>query len=214
MQRILLLPLVLISFLVVLPGAGAQDLLQKKTYWFGTHPARTNVTFVSEADLETIHGISHEIHGSIQVDEKGTTATGALRVPVTSMHTGIELRDHHLQSDRWLDAAKYPDIRLDDIEAHQGKEPRAWTFKAKLTIKGVSRNLATDAKVRAIPDDVGKILGKGSWVRVRASFPVTLSDFGIAIPQIVGAKVSRTWQVAVDLYGTTVKPETKHEEAK
>ena len=64
----------------------------------------------------------------------------------------------------------------------------------------------TTARIRAIPSKVAKALGAGSWVRVRTDFPVTLSDFGISIPQRVGAKVGKTWAVGVDLYGTTARP--------
>ena len=69
-QRSLTLPLFLTvaisaAFLVpTLAQAQPASELAGKTYHFGTHPARTNITFVSEADLETIHGVTNTVGGS------------------------------------------------------------------------------------------------------------------------------------------------------
>ena len=184
----------------------AQDLLKQKTYHFGTHPARTNITFISEADLETIHGISHAMGGSITVDASGKKASGKLRVGVAALRTGIAKRDEHLRSDVWLDARKHPYIRLEVVSAVEGADGKTWDMRARITIKGVTKAFKTKAKVRAIPAKLGARLGNGSWVRVRAKFDVTLSDFGIQIPQMVGAKVNKVWAVGVDIYGTTAAP--------
>lgn len=187
-------------------AASAQDLLKQKTYYFGTHPARTNVTFVSEADLETIHGVSHAMAGSITVDASGKKASGSLRVGVGALRTGIAKRDEHLRSDAWLDARKYPYIRLQVVSAVEGTDGKTWAMTARITIKGVTKAMTSKAKVRAIPAKLGQSLGAGSWVRVRTKFVVKLADFNIKVPQMVGSKVSQTWDIGVDVYGTTAAP--------
>ncbi len=184
----------------------AQPQLKNKTYHFGTHPARTNITFVSEADLETIHGYTNKVQGSIKVDANGTKASGTLRVGVGSLKTGIDLRDEHLRSDQWLDAKRYPYVQLQLVSATETQDPRKWSYVANLTIKGVTRQIKGTARISAIPDRLGKSLGGGSWVRVRTKFDVKITDYGVKIPQQVGPKVSDTWSVGIDLYGTTAAP--------
>jgi len=192
-----------------LSGSVDAQSLKGSTYYFGTHPARTTITFVSEADLETIHGVTNTVGGSMKLDKTGKHASGDLRVGVKSLKTGIPLRDEHLRSANWLDVRKHPYIRLAVVSADMQPDGKSWKFKARITIKGVTKNIETTADVRVFPERIGKALGAGSWLRVRTSFAVRLSDFGIQIPQMVGAKVSKTWQVGVDLYGTTAAPKKR-----
>lgn len=196
--------------LTVPASANAQPGLKGKTYYFGTHAARTNITFVSEADIETIHGVSHAAKGSLAVDTKGTTVSGTLSIPVASLKTGIALRDEHLRSDAWLHAKKYPWIRLQIISATENKaNPKLWNYTANLTIKNITKRISGTTKVSAIPDRFSAALGGGSWVRVRASFNIRLKDYGIVVPQRIGAKVNTTWKVGIDMYGTTAAPTRK-----
>lgn len=207
-----LLPRVLaLASLLALVGVHAASLeaaerLKGKTYHFGTHPARTNISFVSDADLETIHGTTNVLSGSIAVDAAGTSATGSLTIPVKSLKTQIDARDEHLRGKDWLDEPNHPSITMTLKEAKEGPDGRTWTIKADLTIKGVKRAIETKARVIAFDPAQTRGLGAGEWVRVRTRFDVKLSDHGIQIPQQVGAKVSNTWSLGVDIYGTTVKP--------
>ena len=211
-RRFVILSVAISSALVMLAASGAQaaERLKGKTYHFGTHAARTNIAFVSEADLETIHGRTNKITGSVSVDATGKKATGALRVAVGDLRTGIDKRDQHLRSPQWLDAARYPSINLQITSAVQGQNERSWSFTGKLTIKGQTREVKAKASVIAFDPNLTKeTLGAGEWVRVRARLDVKLSDFGVKIPQLVGSKVNDTWNLRIDLYGTTVKPTTQ-----
>lgn len=201
-----LLVLLLIAAGLTPTSADAADALKARTYYFGTHDARTTITFVSEAALETIHGITNKISGEIKTDKTGTRASGQIRAGVAALKTGIALRDEHLRSDQWLDAKKFPWITLRLVSAVEGKDKKTWDYSADVTIKGTTKRITGKAKIVAIPDRIGKQLGAGSWVRVRTQFDVKLSDFGVTIPQKIGAKVSETWKIGVELYGTTVNP--------
>ncbi len=203
--------LMALAGLTLAPGnVGAGEALKAKKFHFGTHPARTNITFVSEADIETIHGVGHEMSGVLTVDAQGKSVTGSLSIPVASLRTGIALRDEHLRSDAWLDEKKFPSIGLRLVSATENKKnPKIWDYAADLTIKGVTKRIRGTTRVSAIPDRFSASLGGGSWVRVRAAFDVVLGDFGIVVPQTVGAKVSTTWKIGIDLYGTTSAPKPK-----
>jgi polyisoprenoid-binding protein YceI len=187
----------------------------KATYTFGTYEARTNVTFVSEADLETIHGVTHKVSGSVTYDPATGDATGRLVAPVKELRTGIELRDAHLRGEQggvWLEAAKHPEIvfELTKTTPVAGTKDQ-FDYQGRLTIHGVTKDWKGRATIRFIPASVAgpAKLGAGDWARVKTSFDVPIRDFGIVIPEGVGPKVSATWRVSIDLYGTTAPPAPK-----
>ncbi|MHC5012311.1 MAG: YceI family protein [Planctomycetota bacterium] len=204
------LTLTALAVALVSSGASAAPAdLAGKTFYFGTHPARTNVSFVSEADLETIHGFTNSISGSIAVAASGASASGQLTIKVAGLKTGIDLRDEHLRGEMWLDAANHPQIQLRLDRATLAADGRTWNYEATLTIKGRSQRITGSGTVRYISEQVAAQarLGPGAWVRVKTRFDVRLSSFGVAIPDGIGPKVSDTWAVSIDLYGTSARPQ-------
>src|SRR5690606_36423630 len=76
--------------------------------------AKSRVMFESSAKLETINGVSDEVRGSVELDPADlSSARATVTVPVTSIRTGIELRDEHLRGEKWLDAERFPEIRFE-----------------------------------------------------------------------------------------------------
>ena len=194
------------------PKAKAQDEKPAAvTYHFGVAPQRTNVTFESETSVETIHGITHTMSGTADLDFAKGEGSADLKVPVKSMDTGIPQRNEHLQTEGWLDEKKFPDIgfkakalkrtKIDDTTKRE-----TWAYEGDITIHGVTRALKGEATVLRIPEESGKRLGEGEWVKVKTQFEAKLSDFDIKVPEIAAAKVSPTWTVTVDIFGTTVMP--------
>ena len=79
------------------------------------------------------------------------------------------------------------DIRLGDVdpETFQGRTAFSGTF----SLHGTQRAISGQAEVRR----------QGDSVRVEASFPVTLADYGIPKPQYLGVGVKEEVQVKVSL---------------
>jgi polyisoprenoid-binding protein YceI len=181
------------------------------SYHFGTHPARTTVTFESETSLETIHGTTRTMSGAADLDfDKGEGGV-ELTVPVKSLDTGIEKRNEHLQTKDWLDAAAFPDIvfkskSLKRTKTDDATKRETWSYEGELTIHGVTKALKGEATVLRIPEEPAKKLGEGDWVKVKTRFDVALADFGVKVPDFAAAKVSPAWTVAIDIFGTTVLP--------
>jgi len=190
-----------------------------KVYHFGDNEKHTNITFTSEAEVETIEGITHSATGRTWIDFENLKGKCNVSVPVDSMRTGIDLRDEHLRSETWLDQKKYADITLtsdgfDLVAKNKDKGVYSAKFKGKLTIHGVTKDLETTAKVVKVAPDQNKTMNGddsgAEWVHVVASFDVTLKDFDIKIPSgPVVAKVSPTWTVKFDCYATTAAPKEK-----
>lgn len=181
-------------------GAQAAD----ATYHFGAANQRTNITFESQTDFETVLGSTNQIAGSITGDAKRGVGSVSIEVPVASLDTGIQMRDEHLRSPMWLDAEKYPTIQFKSVSARKVSGTK-WRIRGMFTMHGVSKELSVDADVRVIPEAAAKAAGleAGDWVRVTAPFTVRLSDFGVKVPEMAAAKVNDTWTVKVVAFANT-----------
>lgn len=159
-----------------------------------------NISFESIKDLEDILGVSRSVSGSATL--KGKSATFDIRVPVASLRTGIDLRDEHMRSEHWLDAARYPHIRFygDSIKE---LGPGKYEVKGNFSMHGVDKPLTVVVDVVAISPEQAKAAGMEAkkWVKVRASFVVRLSDHGIKVPDMALAKVSDEWRINVSIFG-------------
>ena len=117
---------------------------------------------------------------------------GDISVDLASIDTGIGLRNQHLREKyleisrgRGFDQAVLSEIRLDqaDGEGFQGKTG----FAGKLLLHGVSRDVAGTAEIHR----------EGPVTRVEATFPLTLTDFGIEPPEYLGVGVANKLLVKV-----------------
>jgi polyisoprenoid-binding protein YceI len=122
---------------------------------------------------------------------------GDLTVDLSSLDTGIALRNAHLR-DKYLEVGKggefatavLSDVRLDKVEAptFHGQTP----FTGMLLLHGTRKPVSGQADIRF----------EGSDVRVAASFPVRIDDYGIAPPRYLGVGVKSEVQVKVSLLVT------------
>ena len=183
--------------------AFASNAAAGETYYFGTNAARTNISFVGEAELETILGYTNSVSGSIDADGRGE-----LVIAVADLKTGIDMRDEHLRGADWLDASNNPNIvlKLTSLKAN-GKK---YTYKGTLEIKGKSQEISGEAKVKFVDAEKAAkfMIGDGAWVNVKTSFEIKLADYGVNVPDMVASKVSGTWSIDVDLWGTTQAPKS------
>ena len=183
----------------------AQD--EKVTYYFGSSDARTNITFQAKTDIATIAGSTHKVSGRASIDAKAGTHTTHLIVPVASLRTGIVARDRVLRRKDWMDAETYPNLEFKAEKAKETK-PSVWSVDGSFTMHGVTKPLSITVEAREIPAALAKRakLGAGKWIRVRTSFQLKLSDYGIKIPSGSIATVDDVWTVKISIFGTTEKP--------
>ncbi len=188
-------------------AAAASPPAAEATYHFGTAEPRTLVQFESRTSVGTLVGTSRRLRGSATIDFEAGTGRTHLVVPVESMSTGVDGPDKVLKQKDWLDAAAHPTIEF-RAEKASFQKPVTWTIEGKFTMKGVTRDLPATATVRPIPDEIARKanLGAGSWVSVKTTFKVKLSDHGIKVPDTSAATVDDVWTVSVDIFGTTEKP--------
>ena len=117
---------------------------------------------------------------------------GELMVPLADLDTGIELRNQHLR-DNYLEVGKGPEFSHAVLTAVRPTGLAAdapvgkGTFTATLRLHGVERPITGQMEVRRA----------GQALRVRASFPVVLEQFGIAKPRYLGVGVREEVTVQV-----------------
>jgi polyisoprenoid-binding protein YceI len=122
---------------------------------------------------------------------------GSLAVDLRTLDTGIGLRNDHLR-EKYLEIDKgagYDKAVVSDIDL-KGLNPDApegkGSFTGSLTVHGVKKTVTGPVEVKKT----------GSGLRVKASFPVNLSDYNIPEPRYLGVGVKNTVQVEVTFTAT------------
>ena len=136
---------------------------------------------------------STALSGTVTLGASGSPAfEGTFAVDLRTLDTGIGLRNEHLRKN-YLEVDKgtgYDQAVVSEIEL-KGLNPDApegkGSFTGSLTLHGVKKSVAGSVDVRPA----------GGGLRVKASFPVSLSDYGIPEPRYLGIGVRNTVQVEV-----------------
>jgi polyisoprenoid-binding protein YceI len=179
--------------------------------------AKNTASFTSEAPLEQIVGISSELSGYIMFNPCNPKAggSGKLSIPVSSLKTGIPMRDKHLISADWLDASNHPNItfevkklkNLKEVSKKKGSMTYEATVVGDFSLHGKTKSMEVSARFTFLEESgMTKMQapGGGNLLVGRVSFDVALKDFDVPSKQyrkIIGAKVGESVTVAVSFYG-------------
>jgi polyisoprenoid-binding protein YceI len=131
------------------------------------------------------------LSGSVSASPGGSPALdGSVIVDLHTLDSGVSLRNEHMR-EKYLEVDKAPEYGqavLSEINL-KGLSPDApagkGSFTASLALHGVKK--AVTGAVDAHP--------AGGGVRVKASFPINLSDYNISEPRYLGIGVKNTVQV-------------------
>ncbi len=134
------------------------------------------------------------IQGTVTTGAPGAPLGGEISVDLATLDTGIGLRNEHTKNKylevgkgQGFDRAVLSGIRLGDVDPRgfQGKTAFTGTF----LLHGTTNPVSGQATIRR----------EGTSVRVEASFPVSVSAFGIEKPQYLGVGVRDQVTVNVSL---------------
>src|ERR1700691_5948091 len=85
-----------------------------ETFDFKDPKTVNNVVFRTDAPLESINGTATGISGAVTFDPADPSATkGKIVVQAASLRVPNTMMQGHLQSDKWLDVAQYPQITFE-----------------------------------------------------------------------------------------------------
>jgi polyisoprenoid-binding protein YceI len=125
---------------------------------------------------------------------------GEISTDLATIDTGIALRNQHLR-EKYLEVAKgkgFDKAVLSEIQLHDAEgeafEGRT-TFIGTLLLHGVKHPVEGTAEVRR----------EGAGRRVRAEFPLIVTDFGITPPEYLGVGVASKLLVKVQFTATPAR---------
>ena len=152
-------------------------------------------SFTSKAAIVKFTGRTNKVTGTLKIDENNVAkVSGAVTVDVSSLDTGIGLRNEHLQGT--IEAAKYPTatFKLQKLTVPGNKLKAnaitAGTVTGQMTLHGVTRTITAPVELTYLPEQ-DKNYRPGDWVEVNSSFKLKLSDYKIALPApVLGVKVA------------------------
>ncbi len=168
---------------------------------FTVDSGKSQIKFLSEAPAEKIPGTADGAGGEFKVADATAPGgtSGKIIIPVARMKTGNDMRDKHLQSAEWLNAAANPNITFDierveitkvDGNRASGKAHGKFTLNGKSVAKDMTIDIAYAADKNAL--------------KITSRFKVSLRDHDIkGKAGIVGAKVGEVIEVDATLYANS-----------
>jgi polyisoprenoid-binding protein YceI len=181
-----------------------------QTFDFKDPKGINNAGFKLDAPLEAINGNASGISGTVTFDPENPGATrGKIIVATGSLMLPNPMQKQHMLSDKWLDAAKFPEISFESKEFKNVKTAGDITtadVTGTLTLKEVSKELTVPVKLTYLKDKLGERVPsqKGDLLVVRASFTIKRGDFNI-MPGQFEDKVSDTIELTLSIAGASSK---------
>jgi len=179
------------------------------TFDFKDPKGVNNAVFKLDAPLESINGSANGVTGSVSFDPENPAATtGKIVVTTASLTVPNPMMNGHLHSDKWLDAAKFPEITFETKSlANVKTDGNVTTADATgtFTLHGVSKEITVPIKLTYLKDKLSARLPsmKGDLLVVRANFTINREDFDINKGQFTD-KVSSTIDLSLSIAGASV----------
>jgi polyisoprenoid-binding protein YceI len=186
-----------------------------KSFYVDPAAGRNQVAIFSESTLEDFTIVCNEVSGEWQFNPQNIEQIkGKFSLKVEELRTGIELRDQHLVSPDWLDAAKYPLIVINIERAEEVKKTVAnaasMVMVGTCSLHGVAHDVGIQTTVTYL-DETPKPMErvKGDLIRLRADFQIKLADYHVRGPvgsDTIGLKVAEVLPIKASVFGSTEKP--------
>jgi polyisoprenoid-binding protein YceI len=179
-----------------------------QTFDFKDPKGVNNAAFKLDAPLEALSGNATGISGRVTFDPADPAATkGKILVASASLHVGNPMQQQHMLSDKWMNAAKYPEISFEAKDLKNVKTDGDTTsadVTGTFTLKGISKDITVPVKFTYLKDKLGQRVPnlKGDLLVIRANFSIKRSDFGI-MPGQVEDKVSDTIELTLSIAGAS-----------
>ena len=162
-------------------------------------------------------GTTNTVHGFVRVDADDLKSSGLeaeFQVDLTSLKTGIGLRDTHMK-DNYLHTAEHPRAtfkltRILKSSASRLKPDQEVKLTAEGTFElhGVTRRIRVPVRVtRLATSEATMAKLPGNLIRVQSEFDVRLADYNIERPSMVLLKVGEVAHISLDAFATDASPQ-------
>lgn len=152
---------------------------------FETDHQANQVSFMADTKLHKFSGTSDVVSGHLSLDASMTRVVdfGEVHIPVNSIKTGNDARDHAMQFS--LRSKEYPDIVFKPREIRLVSEVNAGDKKFHMT-----GDLLVAGHVQPVEFDASAIIAPES-LQVSADVPLKISQFNLRLPplaKLIGIK--------------------------
>lgn len=165
----------------------------------------SKITFFSEALLENITATTTKAKAIVDIEHKEI----AVKINMTSFEFPNKLMQEHF-NENYLESNKYPQatFRGNLIKMLDWTKPFNMTTSITgiLTIHGISKMEIIEGKITNDPSRNTTI--------VECSFPITVKDFGIRVPNLVFTKIAEVVTIKVYIKLEPFSASTKEGEMK
>jgi polyisoprenoid-binding protein YceI len=168
---------------------------------YAIDPTHTQVEFTySHFGFSNITGRFDQVNGEFELNTADLAKSRiSIEIPISSMSTGVQKLDQHLQGPDFFDAAKFPTATFKSTAVHAVND-KELHVKGDLTIHGVTKPVTFDVKVNKIADHPMKKIPAAGF---DASTRIKRSEFGVgAYAPAVGDDV----EIRVTMEATAAKP--------
>jgi polyisoprenoid-binding protein YceI len=199
-----------LSALLISIAFASVALAAPQTFDFKDPKGVNTALFHLDAPLESINGSANGITGTVTFDPENPAATkGKIVVTSESLTVPNSMMNGHLHSDKWLDAAKYPELSFEAKELKNIKTTGDVTTAdavGTFTLKGVSKDLTIPVKLTYLKDKLSQRVpnAKGDLLVIRSKFTIKRSDFNIMAHQAED-KVSDEIELTLSIAGASAK---------
>jgi polyisoprenoid-binding protein YceI len=133
-------------------------------------PEQTTIGFKSKSmwGLVPVKGRFKEFSGEGQITDT-QTVFGRIDIKAASLDTKLRKRDEHLRSEKFFDAARFPDISV-VVTSAEAVEGDTVDLRAQLTVKDTTAPVPVRAKAAVLDDGA---------VRITAQATIDRKDFGV-----------------------------------
>ena len=162
----------------VLLAAGAAEAEPAR---FHIQPEASDVGFKATSRLMDADGKFSRITGEVTLDPKDPAKTMiTLTIESASIDTGIGMRDKHLRSADFLDAARFPTMTFEGQRVEV--EGQRATVTGRLTLHGVTREIVVPVDVRF---SESALVATGEFQLNRRDYGINYSSFLNPIGDVV-----------------------------
>lgn len=182
--------------------------ISAQTFSADSKDGRNQAQFVSDAPFEKIVGVSSGLDATVMINKDDITDSpkGMVKVPISNIKTGIDLRDEHLRSKDWLNAEEYPYamFHLKGIKNPSSKklvngEKVKATLVGTFSVNGKSQEIEVPAQLTYFKEsEQTKARTEGNLLVANAEFSIKLSDYGVKVPSMVVGKVNEEVKISTN----------------
>lgn len=171
---------------VLTPGAQAQ------TTPYRIDPARSSIVYNMSHPAHAWSGTSNRVSGTITTDAAGVVTAASVSAPVASFSSGNRSRDSNMIEATEAFVHRNVTFALTGFTLLPAPTAEATaTAEGTLTFHGIRQTVRVPVLVQRS--------GSGDDVRVRGTFDVTLTQFRISPPRLLGLPIRDAIRLTFDL---------------